>query len=521
MGSDDSGGARRRQDTKALNARRAGAAPVHAGRAEIGARATAELDRRLFDALPVPAWIVDEATQRIHDVNAAAVARFGWTREEFAALSLRDLHAGGELPARSLLAGEAADGGWRARTKSGETLLVDVARGDAHWTGARAWLALVHERPAPGERIESERLFHDLAEHLDHVVWVGEVDGGRVLYINPACRRVFGWAEECFYADPQFYRKLAHPDDVRELEALLAALVKDGRGHAEYRIVRPDGVVRWMHTEAYVVRDEDGRPWRHSGFTRDITARRESQLETQRLQAELERRVEQRTAELVALNRELETFSYSVSHDLKEPVRAIEGLTAILMSDHAPQLSPEARGLVARLQTGAARMRSLIDGLLALSRVERKPLAIAEVDMNRLASEVVNGSVHETGRRAVKLSIGELPACRGDASLMRIVLVNLLSNALKFTRERERPVIEIGFEDGAYFVRDNGVGIEMRHAERVFAPFERLHAHDRYEGSGIGLATVRRIVERHHGRVWVESVPGAGATFRFTLSPRA
>lgn len=501
--------------------------PGEAARAEASPRfLAAHFDRHLFDASPLPTWIVDDDTLRFLESNAAATQCFGWTRDEFLAMTLRDLGEGGDFPVRSLLA---CDSGaepsrhvpWRPRTKQGETRVVEIVRRDIVWENRRAGLlvaidATERTRLAQSEH-NSETLFRGLADHLDHVVWVGALDDNRILYINEACERVFGWSRDDFYSDPVFYRKLAHPDDVGELERLTVDVRRNGRGHAEYRIVRPDGSVRWVHTEAYLVSDDEGRPVRHSGYTRDITTRREAELHTLKLNAELERRVQQRTAELVELNRELETFSYSVSHDLKEPVRAIEGLTSILIADHAPGLSADAHGLLQRLQTGAVRMRCLIDGLLALSRVERKPMELVEIDMQRVAREVAASLIAETMGRRVQLTIGDLPDCRGDETLLRLVLTNLLSNALKFTRDRELAQVEIGWNGSAYFVRDNGVGIEMRHAERIFAAFERLHAHDRYEGSGIGLATVRRIIERHHGRVWVKAVPGEGSTFFFEV----
>lgn len=538
MSAEDSGVIRARLDREGRGQTAARARSADAGSSQGGAQradalpkfSAAQFDRRLFDASPLATWIVDDDTLAFLESNHAATQLFGWTREEFLGLTLRDLRASGDFPLRSLLvSGAQAEASrhvpWRPRTKRGETRVVEVVRRDIQWEGRRAGLITAIDTTESTRIAQTERnsgtLFRGLAEHLDHVVWVGEIDENRVIYINEACERVFGWSADHFYADSHFYRKLAHPDDLHELERMLAEMREKGRANAEYRIVRPDGSVRWVHTEAYIVSDEEGRPLRHSGYTRDITVRREAEINTQKLNTELERRVQQRTAELVALNRELETFSYSVSHDLKEPVRAIEGLTSILIADHAAAMSPDARSLLLRLQTGAVRMRCLIDGLLSLSRVERKPMELVDVDMQRKARDVAASLIAETNGRRVQLTIGELPNCRGDETLLRVVLTNLLSNALKFTRDRELARIEIGWNGNAYFVRDNGVGLEMRHAERVFAPFERLHAHDRYEGSGIGLATVRRIVERHHGRVWVESVPGEGSTFFFEVKVAA
>ncbi|MGC8872852.1 MAG: sensor histidine kinase [Chloroflexia bacterium] len=235
----------------------------------------------------------------------------------------------------------------------------------------------------------------------------------------------------------------------------------------------------------------------------------------------LEARVAERTAALEAANRELEAFAYSVSHDLRAPLRAIDGFTRVLQEEYGAQLPPRGQHYLERVRQGVAEMSALIDDLLALSRVSRQAVRQESVEPAALVREVLAGLQKEIEGRRVEIAIGALPPCRGDPLLLRQVWWNLLANAIKFTRKREVAHIEVGArEEGAevvYFVRDNGAGFDPRYAERLFRVFERLHPADEYEGTGVGLAIVRRIVERHGGRVWAEGAVDRGATFYFAL----
>ncbi len=241
-----------------------------------------------------------------------------------------------------------------------------------------------------------------------------------------------------------------------------------------------------------------------------------------RLAKTMEQHVIERTAQLQAALKETETFSYSVSHDLRAPLRAINGFSHILMEEYAPELPAEATRYLETICESARQMGYLVDGLLTFSRLGRLPLHLQRIDTVDLVRRALESQSSEQEGRRIEIVMGELPACMGDQALLRQVWVNLLSNAFKFTRERNVARIEIGFltqEDGApiYFVKDNGVGFDMQYAGKLFGVFQRLHSAEEYEGTGVGLAIVQRIVHRHGGRVWAEAALGAGATFCFTL----
>ncbi|HYC01050.1 MAG TPA: ATP-binding protein [Candidatus Limnocylindrales bacterium] len=256
---------------------------------------------------------------------------------------------------------------------------------------------------------------------------------------------------------------------------------------------------------------------------REELARIRAEEALQALNARLEQRVAERTAEIEAANESLRSFSASVSHDLRAPVRAIGGLAHTFLEDFGEQLTPEAVARVTRIHDAAGRMQHIIESLLRLAQVVHAPMKHERVDLSEIARSVGERLAASEPTRRVQLEIQPGARAHGDAFLLELVLENLLSNAWKFTRDREVARIEFGvtLRDGlhVYSVRDNGVGFDPAAASRLFGAFERLHAAEGYEGTGIGLTTVERIIQRHGGTVWAESVPGSGATFSFTLAP--
>jgi len=251
----------------------------------------------------------------------------------------------------------------------------------------------------------------------------------------------------------------------------------------------------------------------------ELVERQRAEEEVRTLNTELDQRVHERTIELEAANKELEAFSYSISHDLRAPLRRIVGFVTILVEDYASELPEKAQQFLQRVSKNAVEMGELIDCLLAFSRLGRQPVHKQEVAPGQIVREAWQDLCTERGGRRVEIAIGELRHCQADPILLKQVFINFLSNALKYSRTREITRIEVGMDGGAYFVRDNGVGFDMSYGGKLFGVFQRLHRAEDYEGTGVGLALVQRIIQRHGGRVWAHAVENQGATFYFTLGP--
>ena len=247
----------------------------------------------------------------------------------------------------------------------------------------------------------------------------------------------------------------------------------------------------------------------------------ETNREVVALTLELEKRVEERTAELAAANKELEAFSYSISHDLRAPLRHIDGFAQILRDRYGAQLPPPAQGLLERVCNSAQHLGRLIDELLNFSRLNRQPINKRTVKTASLVQQILDELQSEREGRQVEIRVGELPDCRGDVTLLKQVFFNLIANALKFTRQQERTTIDIGYyqepKELVFFVSDNGAGFDMAYANKLFGVFQRLHSADQFEGTGVGLSIVQRIIHRHGGRIWAKGEMNKGATFYFTL----
>jgi K+-sensing histidine kinase KdpD len=255
----------------------------------------------------------------------------------------------------------------------------------------------------------------------------------------------------------------------------------------------------------------------------EVAVRKRAEEEVRVLNMELEKRVELRTAELVVANEELESFTYSVSHDLRAPLRHVDGFAQFLEEEYGAQIPEEAQTLVKKIRRGSQNMGHLVDDLLNLSRLGKKELARHSTDLTELAESTVAELRMDNSSRRIEWRVETLPAVNCDAGLVKQVFVNLLSNAAKYTRPREEAVIEVGQKavDGttAIFVRDNGVGFNMKYASKLFGVFQRLHRPEEFEGTGVGLATVARIVRKHGGNIWADAEMNRGATFYFTLGP--
>lgn len=342
----------------------------------------------------------------------------------------------------------------------------------------------------------------------------------RLVQANPAFYRLFGDIE----AEPSgrsLFDLSSRPWDEPGLRALLESVLP-GNSFRDFEVTLhlPEGGTRVLLLDARRVLHDDGTPMILL-TAEDVTARVQAEDELRRLNLKLESRVARRTTELEAANRELEAFCYSVSHDLRAPLRAIDGFSDELLRNHADRLDEKGQHYLQRVRAATQKMGRLIDDMLRLSRLSRGEMRPERVDLTAMAEAVVAELRQQAPERQVSFTVEPGLTVVGDPGLLKVALENLIGNAWKFTSKGPSATITIGRceRDGVptFFVRDDGVGFDMAHAGKLFGAFQRLHAERDFPGIGIGLATVQRVVRRHGGRVWAEGFPGEGATFYFTL----
>jgi len=380
------------------------------------------------------------------------------------------------------------------------------------------------------------RLQRTILDNAAHVI-ISTTPEGVVTSFNPAAERLLGYAAAevvgketpALWHDPHEIKARAS-----QLSAELEEAVSPGFDvfaarpcrnlpeEGEWTFIRKNGTRVPVFLSVTALRDEDGRATGFVGLAYDLTERNRAQEEVRQLNRELEQRVAERTTELEVANRELESFSYSVSHDLRGPLRAIDGFSGLLAKHYAQRLDAEGQRLISVVRDNVARMADLIDDLLQFSHTSRREMTFAPIDMRTLAQEVFHELRSAVPERNIVLHLGDLPPASGDRAMVRQVFANLLSNAIKFSSPRPEAVIEVmGTTEGevnVYCINDNGVGFDMQYVDKLFGVFQRLHGLDEFEGTGIGLAIVKRVVDRHGGRVWAESKLGQGSSLYFTLA---
>jgi signal transduction histidine kinase len=378
------------------------------------------------------------------------------------------------------------------------------------------------------ERRNAEEEIHRLSERISTAtraaqlgIWDWDVENNKLVW-DDQMYQLYGLKKEVFSVAYDAWLRGLHPDDrAFSQEASEMALRKEKDYDTEFRVVWPDGSLHVLKAKGDVFLNDEGKPVRMTGVNYDITEIRSITEKIKKLNEELEIRVKERTSQLEASNKELEAFSYSVSHDLRSPLRHINGFAEILTKQYSENLPDEARNYINTIVGSAKKMGILIDDLLSFSRAGRAELKKSLVKMNLIVDDAVLHLKPSFSDRKVELSISSLPEVYGDYNLLRMVWINLLDNALKYSLPREVAEIRIGYKEEenefVFYTQDNGVGFDMKYAQKLFGVFQRLHSSAQFDGTGIGLANVQRIILRHGGRTWAEAETDKGATFYFSI----
>jgi PAS domain S-box-containing protein len=486
-------------------------------------RQSRALLEKLFRNSPAAIGLVRLSDGVLVDINEAYERLFGWTREEVLGRSTPDLRIWVDAEERSrfrerlLSAGRVVDFESRARRKSGEIFDSLMSSEILEHAGERLALVIVVDVSSRKRELESRALLGAVVESSSDAIVVSDADM-RIVSWSGGAERMFGWSpaeavgrELSLIVPPDRWQEtLGNTERMRRGEA--APTFETVRATKDGRLLDVQISVSGVY--------EGGRLKRVAGIFRDITARKRDEQRLRQFNVELEKKVVERTEALDAANRELEAFSYSVSHDLRAPLRAIDGFAGLLEERCRERLDPESREYLQQMRASVERMNRLIGDLLAFSQAGRAELRKRLVDVSALAREISAELARADPRRRVAWEIAEGLRAYADPGLARVVFENLLGNAWKYTGKNAEARIEVGLaEGGEIFVRDNGIGFDPAHAENLFQPFRRLQGAQAFEGTGVGLATVARIVARHGGRVRAEGAPGRGAVFSFRLSP--
>ena len=492
--------------------------------------------RQLTDAMPHIVWTMQADGQH---------SWFNQTWLDYTGLSMADSLVSGWSGVTHPDDLQRASQHWAAALEAGESCEMEcrVRRADGvyRWMLGRA----VPQHDTQGQRTQWLGTLTDIddlkqaAAHLERDIFMNRI-AGRVARLGgwtiELPDRKLTWSDEnCLIHDvPPGYQPTLDEGIgyfLPEHRHIVTRHVQDCVQHGiAYEFVLPKMTARgrriWVRSLGEAVRDEAGNIIRIQGAFQDITELRQQELEILRLNGELEQRVQLRTAQLAEANEELEAFAYSVSHDLRSPLNTIHGFSQLLLKIDAEHISEKGKHYLNRIVVGVEQMGQLIEGLLTLAHLSREEIKSEIVDLSAMARAVLHEYQEKEPSRQAAVQIQDGLIAQGDPRLLAAVLQNLLANAWKFSAKKPAAQIVVGSTPSAdgetiFFVKDNGAGFDMAFAHKLFGTFERLHSPGDFVGTGIGLATVKRVIDRHGGRVWAESKPGQGATFFFTLKPSA
>jgi PAS domain S-box-containing protein len=480
----------------------------------------------LFVDSPLAMTVYDPASLRIIAVNLAALTMYGFSEAEFLAKKIDELRPEGERESwhREVYAKPVVGPrrySARHRCKDGTMIYIEAVANDIDYEGKPARV-VAYTDVTPLR--ESQRMLSALMGNLPGMAYRCRNDPSWTLeFASEGAFALTGHRPDMLVSGAVNYADLIHPDDRQFVwDEVQRAVAADQPFELTYRITAANGARKWVWERGCAVSGPDGLVAALEGFISDVTDTRRAQEEVARLNTELEQRVQQRTAELEAANAELEAFAYSIAHDLRSPLTSIDGFSQALEGLCGPQLPEPGPHYLGRIRAGVRQMSDLTDAMLSLARLSRVQLRSEPVDLASAARDAIEVlREQEPGRRLVLEIPQRLPA-QGDPRLLAQVMTNLLANAWKFSGNKPQTEIRVGTQLGergetVYFVTDRGAGFDMAHASRLFGAFQRLHGSSEFEGTGIGLALVQKIVMRHGGRIWAQARPGEGATFYFTL----
>ena len=479
---------------------------------------------------------------RVLEVNAAYCRMLGYSAEELYTRTVRDLIHPMDWPRRKahMKALEQGDVDSvveedRYLTKTRETvwIRVSISRIQSVTGRVEGFVVIaedINEQRKTLQALKETQASLNMASRIGRMgAWWVNLDASEVLvHMSDVACEIYGIAAGTVLTRDQAVKPYLgeHAEQINTLFERCATVGEPF--DEELSLVNTAGHTVWVRSMGEAVRGEDGVIERVNGSIQDISTRKQAQIDIEQLNAELENRVQVRTAQLEAVNRELETFSYSVSHDLRAPLNTVNGFGQLLHKTNEKNLDDKGRHYLYRIRAGAQQMGQLIEGILSLATMARDPLRPQPVDLSELARRLAQECREREPEREVALHIQDGLHAIGDPTLLAVVMQNLLGNGWKYTGKQARPEIEVGQQvnqngDIVYFVRDNGAGFDMAQADKLFGAFQRLHSQSEFTGTGVGLANVKRVVERHGGRVWAESRIDEGATFYFTLaeSPKA
>jgi PAS domain S-box-containing protein len=382
-------------------------------------------------------------------------------------------------------------------------------------------VTLVRKR-AQTRLYEAEERFRNLAGNIEEAFWVSDPRSSTLLYINPAFERIWGHSRAALYQNPSLWLEAVVPEERERVRTNYSERAMSGTYDETYQIMRPDGSQRWIRDRGWPVYDEGEQFEYIVGIAEDITQRRQTMDALASLNADLEQRVGDRTQALVEVNRELDAFAYSISHDLRAPLRSMQGYADALVEDFGESLGSEGQHYTKRIAAAAMRMEELIQDILAYSRLAKDEVSVRPESLDAALDQVLTDLAATIANTGAKIRVKRpLPEVQSNRSVLQQVLSNLVVNGLKFVKPGEAPNLSIYAERWLGTVRlwieDNGIGIAPEHQHRIFDPFHRLHGIEAYVGTGIGLAIVRRAMTRMGGSCGVESEPGQGSRFWIEL----